>query len=176
MLTHSATAANVERTNFTPHFAKSSYHSTMTEDRFNALALLFVHWDIHIENEKILDKYTCKYSWSAWNSQLPTRSIRLGFGLSELVMKNHCSICKLEKQLLCDKIIALSVIPNLKNLWFYHSCSLCLFSYNEQIGNWYPHAPQIIFCSFCALFMVDQSMQNGCLARSEMAEAQTRRS
>ena len=61
MLTFSATAASVERTNSALRFIKNTYRSTMTEDRFNALVLLFVHRDISLDYGTIIDKYARKY-------------------------------------------------------------------------------------------------------------------
>lgn len=61
ILTFSATSASIERTYSALRFIKTSYRSTMTEDRFNALALLFVHRDIPLHYDIIIDKYTRKY-------------------------------------------------------------------------------------------------------------------
>ena len=43
LLMTSATSVSVERANSALAFAKNDYRSTMTQDRFNALVLLFVH-------------------------------------------------------------------------------------------------------------------------------------
>lgn len=61
LLTFSATSASVERSNSALRFIKSTYRSTMGEDRFNALILLFVHRDIALDYDKIIDKYARRY-------------------------------------------------------------------------------------------------------------------
>ena len=61
LLTFSATSASVERSNSALRFIKTSYRSTMGEERFNALALLFVHRDIALDYEKIIDRYAQKF-------------------------------------------------------------------------------------------------------------------
>ena len=57
VLTFSATSASVERTNSALRFIKTSYRSTMCEERFNALILLFVHRDISLDYAKIIHLY-----------------------------------------------------------------------------------------------------------------------
>ena len=57
VITFSATSASVERTNSALRFIKASYRSTMCEERFNALILLFVHGDISLSYAKIIDLY-----------------------------------------------------------------------------------------------------------------------
>lgn len=61
VLTFSATSASVERTNSALRFIKTSYRSTMCEQRFNALVLLFVHSDIALDYDKIIDMYAQRY-------------------------------------------------------------------------------------------------------------------
>ena len=61
VLTFSATTASVERTNSALRFIKTSYRSTMCEQRFNALVLLFVHRDIVLDYVKIIDMYAQRY-------------------------------------------------------------------------------------------------------------------
>lgn len=61
LLAFSATSASVERTNSALRFVKNAYRSTMVEDRFNALMLLFVHRDIPLEYGAVIDKYARKY-------------------------------------------------------------------------------------------------------------------
>ena len=45
LLTISATSALLERANFALCFIETDYSSAMSEDRFNALALLYLHRD-----------------------------------------------------------------------------------------------------------------------------------
>lgn len=45
LLTISATSALLERANFALRFIETDYSSAMSEDRFNALALLYLHRD-----------------------------------------------------------------------------------------------------------------------------------
>lgn len=61
VLTFSATSASVERTNSALRFIKTSYRSTMCEERFNALILLFVHRDISLNYTKIIDLYSQRH-------------------------------------------------------------------------------------------------------------------
>jgi hypothetical protein len=51
------TAASVERSNSALKFIKSDLRSTMTSTRFNALILMFVHKDITINIDKIIDSF-----------------------------------------------------------------------------------------------------------------------
>ena len=59
-------------------FIKNSFRSTMGEDRFNALLLLYVHKDIEIDISKVVEMYARQYprrmllfnplsEWLAWN-------------------------------------------------------------------------------------------------------------
>jgi hypothetical protein len=61
ILTFSATSASVERTNSALRLIKSSYRSTMGEDRFNALVLLFVHKDIPLHYDTIINLYAQRH-------------------------------------------------------------------------------------------------------------------
>ena len=61
LLTTSATSALVERANSALRFIKTDYRSTMPEDRFNAFALLYSHWDIKLDYNRIMQMYTNKY-------------------------------------------------------------------------------------------------------------------
>ena len=61
LLTTSATNALVERPNFALHFIKTDYRSTMSEDHFNAPVLLYVHWDIKLDYNRIIQIYANKY-------------------------------------------------------------------------------------------------------------------
>ena len=67
------------------------------------LKLIF-HKSVIIVESQSLQTHWHRDHCSAWNSQSPTRSIRLGFGLSELVMKVCCPICELEKIALMPEI------------------------------------------------------------------------
>jgi hypothetical protein len=51
------TTATVERSNSSLRFVKNVYRSTMGEDRLNALLLLFIHRDIELDFEKIVDMF-----------------------------------------------------------------------------------------------------------------------
>jgi hypothetical protein len=51
------TTATVERSNSSLRFVKNVYRSTMGEDRLNALLLLFIHRDIELDYEKIVDMF-----------------------------------------------------------------------------------------------------------------------
>ena len=51
----------MERANFSLIFIKKVYRSTMGEDRFNALMLLYVHKDIELNIDAIVDSYSRKY-------------------------------------------------------------------------------------------------------------------
>ena len=54
MLLRPVTSAGVERANL---YIKNVYCSTMTEDRLNALILLFIHRDIKLDYDAIVDMY-----------------------------------------------------------------------------------------------------------------------
>ena len=60
MLT-AATSAGVERANSSLRFVKNVYRSSMGEERFNALILLFVHKDITIDYESIINMYSSRH-------------------------------------------------------------------------------------------------------------------
>ena len=51
------TSASVERSNSALRFVKNDYRSTMSEDRLNALMLLYVHKDIAIDHGAIVDAF-----------------------------------------------------------------------------------------------------------------------
>ena len=61
LLLTSVTSSSVERANSSLKFIKNHLRSTMGEDRFNALLLLYVHKDIHIDINKIIDKFAGKH-------------------------------------------------------------------------------------------------------------------
>ena len=51
------TSATVERSNSLLHFVKSCFRRTMREDRLNALSLLFIHKDVALDYNVIIDDY-----------------------------------------------------------------------------------------------------------------------
>ena len=55
MLLCPVTSAGVERANSSLRYIKNVYRSTMTEDRLNAL--LFIHRDITLDYDAIVDMY-----------------------------------------------------------------------------------------------------------------------
>ena len=55
------TSAGVERANTSLRYTKNVYRSTMLEERLNALILLFVHGDIHLDYDKIINMYSTKH-------------------------------------------------------------------------------------------------------------------
>ena len=57
LLATSETSKSLERANSALHFTKTDYRSTMSEDRFNALVLLYVNWDIKIDYNRIIQMY-----------------------------------------------------------------------------------------------------------------------
>ena len=48
LLTTSSISASVERDNSTLRFIKTDYSSTISEDRFNTLVFLYIHWYIKL--------------------------------------------------------------------------------------------------------------------------------
>ena len=62
ILTTLATSASVQRANSTLRHLKTDFRSTMSEDRFNALLLLYVHRDIKLDYKNIIDMYAMRYS------------------------------------------------------------------------------------------------------------------
>ena len=61
LLTTASTSATIERENSWLRYIKMDFHNSMTEDRFNALILMYVHRDIKLDREKIIDRYAAKY-------------------------------------------------------------------------------------------------------------------
>ena len=61
LLTTTATCATVERADSALRYVKTDFRSMMSEERFNALVLLFVHRDIPLDYETIIDMYATKY-------------------------------------------------------------------------------------------------------------------
>ena len=51
------TSATVERSNSSLRFVKSCFRGTMREDRLNALSLLFIHKDVALDYDAIIDDY-----------------------------------------------------------------------------------------------------------------------
>ena len=54
ILTTASTSATVERANSSLRYIKTDFRNSMTEDRFNALILMYVHRDIKLDREKLL--------------------------------------------------------------------------------------------------------------------------
>ena len=61
LLLSSVTSSGVERANSTLRFIKNNMRSTMGEDRFNALILLYVHKDIPLPIDAVIDMYAGQY-------------------------------------------------------------------------------------------------------------------
>ena len=61
LLLTSVTSCSVERANSCLRFVKSCFRSTMGEDRFNALMLLFVHRDIDLDFDAVTDMYARRH-------------------------------------------------------------------------------------------------------------------
>ena len=51
------TSATMERSNSSLRIVDSGFRSTMIEDRLNALLLLFIHKDIALDYDAIIDDY-----------------------------------------------------------------------------------------------------------------------
>ena len=58
--TTASTSATVERENSSLHYIKTDFRNSMTEDQFNALMLMYVHGDIKLDREKIIDRCAAK--------------------------------------------------------------------------------------------------------------------
>ena len=61
MLLTSVTSSSVERANSSLRFLNSYLRTTMSEERFNALILLFLHRDIKIDIEEVISIFTRRY-------------------------------------------------------------------------------------------------------------------
>ena len=61
LLLTSVTSCSVERANSSLRFVKSCFRGSMSEDRFNALILLFVHKDIDLDIGAVIDMYARKH-------------------------------------------------------------------------------------------------------------------
>jgi hypothetical protein len=55
------TSATVERANSALKFVKSDRRATIGEERLNALLLLFVHRDIFVDINEVIDVYSAKH-------------------------------------------------------------------------------------------------------------------
>lgn len=62
LLTLPATSASVERANSALKYVKNVYRSSMSEDRLNALILMYVHKDIQLDYDKIIDIYANRHA------------------------------------------------------------------------------------------------------------------
>ena len=51
------TSANVERANSSLNFIKTDLRSTMSQDRLNALPLLYIHRSIHLDHQAVVDRF-----------------------------------------------------------------------------------------------------------------------
>ena len=60
LLITSATSASVERANSALRITKTNNGNTMSGDRFNALVLFCVHWDIILDYNCIIQMYANK--------------------------------------------------------------------------------------------------------------------
>ena len=58
-LTTASTRATAGRANSSLRYIKTDFRKSMTE--FNALILIYVHRDIKLDREKIIDTYAAKY-------------------------------------------------------------------------------------------------------------------
>ena len=57
----SATSASVERANSALCFIETDYRSTTPGDCVNALFFLYVHWDIKLDYNRVIQIYAKKY-------------------------------------------------------------------------------------------------------------------
>jgi hypothetical protein len=62
LLLTSVTSSSVERANSSLKYIKNPLRSKMGEDRFKALLLMYVHRDIQIVINKIVDKFARKHT------------------------------------------------------------------------------------------------------------------
>ena len=63
ILTTPATSASVKTANSALRYVKTDFRSTMSEDRFNALLLLYVHSDIKLDYKKNIDMCVIQEEW-----------------------------------------------------------------------------------------------------------------
>jgi hAT family C-terminal dimerisation region len=61
LLLTSVTSCDMERANSSLRFVKSCFRGTMSEDRFNALILLFVHKDIDLDIDAVINIYARRH-------------------------------------------------------------------------------------------------------------------
>ena len=61
LLLTSVIASGVERANSSLKFIKNASRSPMGEDRFNALILMYEHYDLELDIESIIDKYAKRH-------------------------------------------------------------------------------------------------------------------
>ena len=61
LLTASAASASAQKVYSALFFIKTDYRSAMSEVYFNALVLLYVHWDIKLDYNRIIQMYANRY-------------------------------------------------------------------------------------------------------------------
>ena len=61
LLAIAATSASVERANSDLQHVKTDFFGMMNEKRLNVLLLAYIHRDIFLDYDKIIDKYASKY-------------------------------------------------------------------------------------------------------------------
>ena len=61
LLTTSATSASIGRANSALRFIETDYRSTISENRGNALVLLYEHWYIKLDYNRIRQMYANRY-------------------------------------------------------------------------------------------------------------------
>ena len=61
LLTASAASASAQKVYPALFFIKTDYRSAMSEVYFNALVLLYVHWDIKLDYNRIIQMYANRY-------------------------------------------------------------------------------------------------------------------
>ena len=59
--TASAASASAQKVYSALFFIKTDYRSAMSEVYFNALVLLYVHWDIKLDYNRIIQMYANRY-------------------------------------------------------------------------------------------------------------------
>lgn len=61
LLVAPVTSASVERANSSLSYIKNEFRSTMTQDRLNNLILLYVHKDIKLDYDEVVDKFAIRH-------------------------------------------------------------------------------------------------------------------
>ena len=61
LLAIAATSTSVERANSDLQHVKTDFFGMMNEKRLNVLLLAYIHRDIFLDYDKIIDKYASKY-------------------------------------------------------------------------------------------------------------------